>query len=789
MNRSRIAPALFCISSALLGYELLLMRLLSLAEWGHFAGFIISIAMLGLAASGLFLHFYRDRIIARTAWFFAGSAAMFAITGPLAFAIVQRLQFTPFLLTWSPQEYWLLVARVVLFFVPLFFSGVAVGSFFVARALPAPRLYFWNMLGSAAPCLLLPAGLTAFAPVKLLVPIAALGMIAALVVLRSRWVVAAGTLAAIALCAAVARVPFHYSPYKDLSRTLNLPEARVMETRHSALGIVQSVESPSTRYLPGLSLNFMEMLPSSKAIFVDGSGMEMVFDAGAALENPAFLKMAPEAFAYRLHQSPEVLLIETPPVELLRALAHEAGRVVVVDPIAERVRMRDRIGRGYGEPPSGLNRVEVIIGEPRHFLRRSSANYSLVFLPLLGSHAASTAGAASLDPAYAFTVESLSLVMDRLHTNGHLVMTTWVENPPRAGVRLAALILEVLRATGKAAPEQHLLAIRSWSTLTFFVSAAPVTQAEIARLREFASENSFDLVCYPGIRPDEANRINLIPDAPYFSAIQHLLGAERERYYARSLFAVKPPRDDKPFFGHYFRWEALPSLVAATGGDWVPYVEWGYLLQTASLVVAAILGIVLLLVPCALTRTRPGLSNLVLFFALGVAYMFVELWAIYKMTFLLSSPTYAAALVLTAMLASSGAGALLLNRNAHSAWATIPLLLCAVLVLAAASFRILQEAVYPEPLAVRFLVGGLWIALPAFLMGFPFPFALGRLRRQAEIPWALALNGFGSVLGSLGATLVAVHFGLSILALAAIAAYAAVAVILFRQYHVSDQRS
>jgi predicted MFS family arabinose efflux permease len=71
-----------------------------------------------------------------------------------------------------------------------------------------------------------------------------------------------------------------------------------------------------------------------------------------------------------------------------------------------------------------------------------------------------------------------------------------------------------------------------------------------------------------------------------------------------------------------------------------------------------------------------------------------------------------------------------------------------------------------------------WIAVPAFFMGFPFPYALGQLRRKDEIPWALALNGFGSVLGSLGATLVAVHFGLTSLALAGVGLYVVVAVLL-----------
>ena len=46
MSAPRFAFGLFLVSAGLLGYEFLLMRLLSLALWGHFAGFVISMSFL-----------------------------------------------------------------------------------------------------------------------------------------------------------------------------------------------------------------------------------------------------------------------------------------------------------------------------------------------------------------------------------------------------------------------------------------------------------------------------------------------------------------------------------------------------------------------------------------------------------------------------------------------------------------------------------------------------------------------------------------------------------------------
>jgi hypothetical protein len=104
-------------------------------------------------------------------------------------------------------------------------------------------------------------------------------------------------------------------------------------------------------------------------------------------------------------------------------------------------------------------------------------------------------------------------------------------------------------------------------------------------------------------------------------------------------------------------------------------------------------------------------------------------------------------------------------------------LVCGAIALAIVLFPLLITIFFPLPTWVRVLTAVIWLAIPAFFMGFPFPYSLSRLSRQSDVPWALALNGFGSVIGALVATLVAVHFGLFALALAAVGAYALVALL------------
>lgn len=776
MSPARWAAGLLLISAALLGYELLLMRLLALAYWGHFAGLVISIAMLGIASSGLFLFFARSRIERAAERYFAVSAGIFGVAAPVAFLLSQQLPFTPFLLTWSAQEYGLLAARSVLFFVPFFAAGVAIGTAFVTRVLPPGRLYFWNMLGSGLPALPLLFAMNFAHPMRLLILVAVIAGAAAIlatpgVVRRLAWAGAAAL-----VIAAVALTPFRYSEYKDLPKTLLLPEAKLVAERYGWDGVVQIVDSPHTRYLPGLSLNFAGTLPPSRLVFTDAGAMTLAFTPAEALANPDFLRMTPEAFSFVLTDAPRVLHLYGSTADLLRSHSLGAAAVRAIDDSETRVAALRGIMSSEAE--GSLNFKELLVrGDARQVLEEQAAALDVIAISLLGAHGTSTAGAASLDPSFLLTLDGFSRVFEGLSATGHAVLSTWVENPPKSGVRLIALWIETLRRKGIANPSRHLIAIRSWSTLTMFVGREPFAPSAIASLKQFCEENSFDLVWFDGIDPAETNQINILPEDAYYEAFAALLGAERQEFIDASPFALEPPDNDRPFFNQHFRWAAVPQWISSMGLSWLPFVEWGYILHVATLVVVTLLGVLLLIVPCVATRGRPALRTGVLFLLLGLAYMFVQIWAIYKLSQLVAHPLLAAALVLSAMLAASGAGAALLVRETGLRARRTVFLLCASLALAIALFPLLMQLFYPQPMWVRGLVAVAWLIGPAFLMGFPFPYSLARLTRQGDIPWALALNGFGSVLGSLLATLVAVHFGLLVLASSAVALYAAVALL------------
>ena len=71
--------AVSVLSAAAIGYEILLTRLFSIIYWHHFAYLVISVALLGIGASGTLLAFTRPWLAARFTPAFAIVAAIFLV--------------------------------------------------------------------------------------------------------------------------------------------------------------------------------------------------------------------------------------------------------------------------------------------------------------------------------------------------------------------------------------------------------------------------------------------------------------------------------------------------------------------------------------------------------------------------------------------------------------------------------------------------------------------------------------------------------------------------------------
>src|SRR5512138_2869360 len=111
-------PLLIFLSSlATLAFEVLLTRVFSITLWYHFAFMVVSIAMLGFAASGTLLALFPglkrlDRI--------GGYTLALAATLPGGFILANLVPFDPVRLAWEPGELFHIILTSLFLALPFF---------------------------------------------------------------------------------------------------------------------------------------------------------------------------------------------------------------------------------------------------------------------------------------------------------------------------------------------------------------------------------------------------------------------------------------------------------------------------------------------------------------------------------------------------------------------------------------------------------------------------------------------------------------------------------------------
>jgi hypothetical protein len=192
-------------------------------------------------------------------------------------------------------------------------------------------------------------------------------------------------------------------------------------------------------------------------------------------------------------------------------------------------------------------------------------------------------------------------------------------------------------------------------------------------------------------------------------------------------------------------------------------------LFSALIVSVAAVGIILVLPPVLLGRSLPrersARSFLFYFIAIGAGYILIEVALIQKFVLFLGHPTYALTVVIFSMLISSGIGSFVSaritgDRNGRliGVLAVAAALVCAM----AATVQSVLTAAVGLPLAAKVVATAMLIAPTGFVMGLPFPTGLRLLEKhhQPSVGWAWSLNAAASVLGSVGALVLALYLGL-----------------------------
>ena len=787
----RLAP-LFLISAGTVGLETALTRYFAVSKWSEYGYWVISIVLAGFALSGVAMAVLRP-------WAARHAAVLLAWLPPLLILVaaggwwgVVANPFNPLQLqnaaTYAPE-----LVNIALYYaalLPFFFlTGFYISLVFITNDSRVGQVYGFDLVGAGVGSMMVLGLMYVVHPFQL-VPSMLVVLLAGCWAGRRLWPALAGTAALLGSLAGLAMTPgATYNDYKAIYAPLHVP------------GALQVAEVRSPRGLYALLSDFTERLDtdvSNDAGLLNVPGPPQTFGLyrdGARIAalptgkpDVAFAPAALSALPYTLRPGARVLLAgASGGFGAAEALSLGASRVDVLEPDPV---VRNAVLHGLGPAPASAAdaRVRLLPDLPISAVR-SGGPYDLIDI------AGDFLDAAEVNSS-AFTVESLAADLRALAPGGLVSVPVSIREFPVYALRVLATAREALHDFGVADPARHVVLYRSAWNVRILLSPEPWTAEAVAAVKAWCDERSFDVSYYPGMDPAAA-RADIFNDLPAVSfdsgevtsggtddAVADEAGAvlRGQPTPSDAAFNLLPIRLDHPAFYAVLRLSRLPAVLQRL--EILPQPEVGQLVNVAVLGQAAVLAVVVLLVPLAVRRVR-GRSRLALprfalvraaayFASLGLGFLFIEIFLIEKASLYLGDRTAAFALVLTSMLVFSGLGSFLAERVSGRALGVSALVIIGWCALVAAGAEPALLATLGLPFPTRAALVVLATAPVSVALGLPFPLGLARMAAAGGglLPWAWALNGAFSVVATPLANLLAVQAGFSRLLLVAGLLYA-----------------
>jgi len=766
--------SLFLVSAVAVGIEIALTRYFAVAKWSEYGYWVISIVMVGFALSGVAMALLRDLVARRGETVLAWLPSLLLLTGAAGFWLTSINPFNPLQLqnaaTWWPQ-----IGNIALYYVALlpffFLTGLFVSLSFVLNERQVKLVYGYDLTGAgagAACVLALMSWLHPFLLVPALLPGLAL---AALCGPHRRRAGLAATLMLVAAEALLLGAPrAEFNDFKSIYAPSHVPDAAIVAEIHSPRGLFQLLDDFTERVDTDISNDAGQMdiggPPSGLGLYKDGNRITTLPKSPGA--TAAYARATLDGVAYALLDKPRILLAGISGgfrIKLALALGASAIDALEPDPIQRRA-----VQQGLGPSPAWTDdpRVHILPDGPLARVR-TGAVYDLIDISadfLDGGEANATA----------FSADAIAADLAALTPAGIVSIPVSIRDFPTYALRMLATVRAGLALAGIADPLPHVIVARSAWNVRILISPTPFSADRIAAAKEYCDERSFDLSYFPGIdiaaaratiyndlpsvsfeRGEVSSSADTANDAISDEAIAILSGTPSQ---SGSEFNLAPVTLDRPFYYAILRLDRLGTILKRL--ELLPQSEVGQLVNLAVLAQALVIALLVLAVPALaggrVRAAKGGLLRAIIYFsALGLGFLFIEIWLIEKASLLLNDRTIAFALVLTGMLIFSGLGSLLAGRIGLR-WALAAILLwCAAMVLAQ---RVELDALaLPTAARIALLIG--LIAPVSIALGVPFPVGLDRagVLGSGFLPWAWGLNGAMSVVATPAANLLALTSG------------------------------
>ncbi len=784
--------ALALVAAATLLLEITLTRIFAFSIWYHFAFIVLAVALLGFGASGSALITWPRALEKDPNRTVAHSAAGAALGVALIAAVASLVQLNPYQLLSSPIEILKLVLYLAAATLPFFCGGLVVAVLLRVHSSRAGTLYFADLLGAGIACLAFVFIMDAIGPMHLLGLVTVMYAVAAFLTLPTARKPVLACLAALLVIEALAATTDIRPTESKLARTYERAGGERIHSKWSAvfrtdlydLGDRLALdENPAISVygsrMGGVSQQFRGKLPPFRFITHDGDASAVMVRATATPEDMPLFRQHLLGLPYRFRPASSVFIGGVGGgIDVLAALSNGVQKIRGVELDPNTVEIVCELHGEYVGHICDRDDVSITAGDARSVLRRSRKKYDVINFTGVDTITASATGAYLLSEGYLYTVEAFEDYFDHLAPGGVVSIITgdvggaW--GPPRMVPRFASVIAAALERRGIRNPSDHVAIVGTaepaHSGMSFEViltKLEPFTQLELSRIRNSAKFDGFVLWHMPDevVATEAASILRWKPD-------------ERKRHLAGYYLDFSPVWDSRPFFMHFYKWKSVftqpklgPRYLEATGNV--------VLLVACGLTILA--ALLLVVWPAARHRRRSKnkmhWGDIGYFAALGVGFMFVEVALIQQLSLFLGYPTHSLTITLFSMLTFAGVGSYLSERLGWPEWKLIRRALASLALIIAAYVAVgdpLLRSMLELPLAARCAIAIVLIAPVGLVLGMFLPagiLSLGR-RNPEAIPLAWAANGSLSVLGTVGAAILATVLGFKGVAVAALAIYA-----------------
>ncbi len=775
---------IFVVAAAALLLEVCYTRVFSFKLFYFYTYLIIGIALLGLGAGGVAVTLFRGIRETPLRRLVPLCALMAGVTTGIGYVAVAGIRLDTLTFLYTPASLIRLATVCLAVFAPYFFVGLIFSSVFGRAGKNVNRLYAVDLIGAAIGCAMAVPLMNLLSPPGCVMICGAAFCAAA--VRRAatgavRTMAVGGAVALFGLAMVATSLP---DPAVDGLKTMgaeNFERDSVLHTEWNAVFRIDVLESG------GYFGDKRRIIAHDGLI---GSTLHQWDGTNKGLER---FDVEARALPFRVAKAdPKILIIGSAGGhEILASTYFGASDIKGVELNPATVALLTDHFNEYTGNLAGHPNVRVINDEGRSYLERDSESYDIIFFVAPDTYSAmnaATSAAFVLSESYLYTKEMVKTAIEHLTPGGIVCMQFGevdYDSKPNRTARYMVTARTALAEIGITDFERHVIHSTDKSALTLstiLLRAEPFTERQIADFDAQVAAIPNGITRHvPG---HEHADVDTLRRHPVEAAI-HLADDELPVWLDQYAYDVTAATDDHPFFWHFVRFSDVWTGKERRGAHAIDYEHAvGERTLTMIIVLAAILAALLLIAPFIAIHDQWGefqrkSTSLLYFACLGFGFMLFEVSLIQQLALFLGYPTYSLTVTLATILVASGIGSFMAERFVDRARTAALVLLGALAVLTVAYLAlgpIVIDRLIILPLSARIAIAVLALTPLGLCLGGFMPMGLATLTRLSPAPeqyiaWSWAINGFFSVIGSVGTTILSMIFGFRIVLLLGLATY------------------